>query len=207
MLTRTLTVGLVGMAISFLGIRNADGQETSTCSQSVGFATPKWAEAKPAHRSIELTAANAVGWMGINQVAMSREIVKRGFSSFLPWSNPQYIQVYPYAHAIATLTNRTPTFYLHIADATDSVDKLTPEVVLARMRSSGDQRLLKVTTGSFTWSAKRKPPAADDIAVAVKVLRNDFAEIDINNPLTNGEYILLLGQGAGEGFEFRVDCK
>jgi hypothetical protein len=207
MLTKALTIGLVSMAIGLLGVRNLNGQETSACSQSVGFATSKWLEAKPAHRSVELIAANSVGWMGINHVSMSHEIVKRSFSSFLPWGNPQYVQVYPYAHAIATLTNRTPTLYLHIADTDDSIDKLAPGIVLAQMRSSGNERLLKVTSGYFTWNAKRNPPVADEIAVGVKVLRDDFAQISIQTPLTNGEYILLLGQGAGEGFEFRVDCK
>jgi hypothetical protein len=188
-------------------LSSANGQNSAPCSQSVGFATPKWAEAQAAHRPIEVLTANSVGWLGINHVNMSHEVVDRKFSSLLPWANPQYVQIYPFPHALETIPNRNPTFYLHVADTIDPVDKLIPGITLARMQVKGDQRLLKVTSGYFTWSAQRKVRTDGVAPVRIRTLRDDFLEISVPNPLQNGEYILLLNQSAGEGFEFRIDCK
>jgi hypothetical protein len=169
--------------------------------------TTAWHTITPPREEVEVVYDAPVGWVGLNHIYAANQMLKHRRRSFIPWMMPQVFTVFPFSHALEAPLNRSPLFYVDHSDTAAHIADLSAhEVHLVRLRSSGKDRELAATTGGSVFSFDAGFSSRREIPLRVTGLSNTVFTIQPQQPLADGEYIIVFGPVADSGFEFGIHC-
>lgn len=166
-----------------------------------------WTRIKPAVRPVEAMFANREVWVGLGHVTLKRQIVRNRTVAFVPWIVPKLLNTFDGAHALDEVNNPMPTLYIHWKNSFESPRSSDLGTIhLVRLRTLGEERAVQIIHGhmSFTLMPGFDPRA--DIRIRKTLLSDTIVEVQVDQPLMNGEYMLFLEPSASSGFEFSESC-
>jgi hypothetical protein len=169
--------------------------------------TTAWQTITPPREEVEVVYDAPVGWVGLNHIYAATQVLKHRKRSFIPWMMPQVFTVFPFSHALEAPENRLPVFYVDHSDtAAHIADLNVHDVHLARLLSIDKGRELAATTGGSVFSFAAGFSSRREIPLRVNGLSNTVFTIQPQQPLADGEYIIVFGPVAANGFEFGIHC-
>jgi hypothetical protein len=183
--------------------------EGEGCSNPVdALASPNWSSIRPAHLPIETFFSTRIGWSGLNHVSSKEEKVRSRYLALLPGFVPSLVQVYPFDHALARVSNRSPVFYIHASD----VGRLDPDydpafIHMVRLTTAGDTRTVQVTRGITAFNYKPAYSKAAEVPIQAERLSPEVISLRPLHRLASGEYLITLDRAGNDGFEFGIDCR
>jgi hypothetical protein len=180
----------------------------SNCMNSVtAVATTEWHTITPPKEEVEVVYVAPIGWVGLNHIYATHQLLKHRRRSFIPWMMPQVVTVFPFSRALEAPANRSPLFYVDHSDTAAHIADLSPhEVHLVRLKSGGKDREFAATTGSSVLTFDAGFSSRSEIPLSVNALSNTVFTIQPEHPLSDGEYMIVFGPVAASGFEFEINC-
>lgn len=180
----------------------------SNCTSPVAAVpTSDWRTITPPKDDVEVTYSTPHGWVGLNHIYATHQALTHRKRSWIPWMMPQVITIFPFGHALEAPENRAPVFYVdHSETAAHIADTGTHEVHLARLISRGKERELRATSGASVFNFDPGFSSRLEIPLKVSALSNAIFTIQPEQPLVDGEYLIVFGPVAANGFEFEINC-
>jgi hypothetical protein len=180
----------------------------SNCMNPVtAVATTDWRTITPPKEEVEVVYVAPIGWVGLNHIYSTRQVLKHRRRSLIPWMMPQVVTVFPFTHALQAPANRSPVFYVDHSDTAAHIADLSPhEVHLVQLKSASKDREFAATTGSSVFTFDAGFSSRSEIPLRVNALSNTVFTIQPEHLLTDGEYMIVFGPVAASGFEFEINC-
>jgi hypothetical protein len=151
--------------------------------------------------------ATPMGWVGLNHIYASRQALTHKKRVFIPWLMPQIDTIFPFTHALEEPANEMPLFYVdHLATAAYLSDSGAREIHLLRLKSLGKERELETTSGASVFHFAPGFSSRSIIPSKINILSNTVLTIQPERKLPDGEYLIVLGPVASNGFEFQINC-
>lgn len=151
--------------------------------------------------------ASPSGWVGLNRIYASRQTLTHRRRSFIPWMMPQINTIFAFTHALQSPANELPLFYVNHLDTAPYLNgDGAREIHLLHLKSVGNERELETTSGASVFSFAPVFSARSVIPLKVDVLSNSILAIQPGRRLPDGQYLIVIGPVAANGFEFQIDC-
>jgi hypothetical protein len=181
---------------------------SSTCANSVSaVATSAWPSITPPKEDVEVVYASPSGWVGLNHIYASRQALTHKRRGFIPWLMPQINTVFPFTHALEAPANEMPLFYVdHLVTAAYLSDFSARGIHLLRLKSLEKERELEATSGVSVFGFAPGFSSRSVIPSKINMLSNTVLTIQPERQLPDGEYLIVLGPVASNGFEFQINC-
>jgi hypothetical protein len=196
-----------GPQIKELSTREASA---ATCGNSIATQAPAttWQRMPPPQGDAAIAYFLEPGtWMGLTRIYATSQILKHRKRSFLPWMTPQIVALFPFSHSPEAPANRRPLFYVNHNDtAADISGTISPDVHLIRLIPGSKNRELETTSGSSVFDFSPRYPSRPDISLEITNLSDSIFTLRPREDLANGEYLIVFGPVAGNGWEFEINC-
>jgi hypothetical protein len=178
------------------------------CANPVdAIANPAWLSIAPPKEDVGVVYASPSGWIGLNHIYASRQVLTHKRRALLPYLMPRINAVFQFTHALEAPRNEKPLFYVdHSVAAAYLTDAESREIHLLRLSPSGKDRVLETTSGASVFSFAPGFSARSLVPLKINILSNTVLTIQPERRLPDGEYLIVLGPVASNGFEFEIDC-
>jgi hypothetical protein len=178
------------------------------CTNPVSaVATSAWRSITPPKEDVEVVYVSPFGWVGPNHIYAARQALTHRKRGFIPWMMPQINTIFPFSHALQAPANGMPLFYVdHLDTAAYVNDSGVRAIHLVRLKSTGKDRALEATSGASIFHFTPGFSSRSVIPSKVNILSNTVFTIQPEHRLPDGEYLIVLGPVASNGFEFRISC-
>jgi hypothetical protein len=169
--------------------------------------TSEWRTITPPKEDVEVVYVAPIGWVGLNHIYATHQILTHRKRSLIPWMMPQIVTVFPFTHALEAPANRRPLFYVDHSDTAAHIADLSPhEVHLVHLRPRGKVRELEVTSGASAFNFVPGFSSHLEMPLKVNALSDTVFTIQPEQQLADGEYMIVFGPIAAGGFEFEINC-
>jgi hypothetical protein len=184
----------------------AEGQDCSAPADALP--STNWSTIRPAHLPVETFFSTKIGWSGLNHVSSKEVRVKARYRALLPGVVPSLVQVYPFDHALARVSNSLPVFYVNASDMGSLDPNYNPGLIhMVRMTVTGKTRIFEVTRGITAFNFEPSYPKSAEVPIEAQQLSASVISLRPLHPLPTGEYLITLGGMGNDGFEFGIDCR
>ena len=186
---------------------NADLSASSCASPDSAVASSTWSSITSPKESVAVVYASPSGWVGLNRIYANRQAITHRRRSFIPWMMPQVNAIFAFTHALQSPANELPLFYVdHLDTAAYLNGDEAREIHLLRLKSVGNERELETTSGASVFNFAPTFSAHSVIPLKVDVLSNSILAIQPGRQLPDGQYLIVIGPVASNGFEFQINC-
>jgi hypothetical protein len=194
-----------------LGIMNLPAHLSlgaANCTNSVAaVSTADWRTITPPKEDVEVVYTSSYGWVGLNHIYATGQVLKHRRRSLIPWMMPQISTVFPFSRALQAPANRMPLFYVDHLDTAAHIGDLGPhETHLVHLRPRGKDREFEATSGASVFNFDPGFSSHLEIPLKVNTLSNTVFTIQPEQQLADGEYMIVFGPVAASGFEFEINC-
>lgn len=189
-----LFVGLVSLALQL----PAQDKDRSCKAQSDQVAAAVWNQIPPPQGGVTVSFYDdPTVFVGLNHVYADSQNLTHRWRSFIPWMSPGIVSVFPFGRAVQSPASRMPLFYVsHIAAALDASEPDARRVHLVRADPNHNTREVQVTSGSSAFSFRPGFTAREEIPLRFHVLSGAVYTIQPEQPLNNGEYLVIFGRSS-----------
>lgn len=199
---------LAGLVLATLSVFPDRALCDPGCSNpAAAVATSAWPSITAPKEDTEVVYSSPFGWVGLNHIYASRQALTHKRRRFIPFLMPQVNSIFPFTHALEAPANGRPLFYVdHVATAPYLNDASASELHLLRLQPLANERRLETTAGAsaFSFAPVYSPHAL--IPAKITILSNAVLTLQPEHPLADGEYLIVVGPVASNGFEFRINC-